>query len=524
MAKKINKTEIIDEDNFEINTNNKTQGNIFKTLTDKFGKSSIVLNDDSIRSVIRTGSVRLDRELGIGGLATGRIVEIFGAEQSGKTTLALHIIAEAQKNANVESFLKYVTNVNKKLNFKNIARVIYDCLSFINHSTAEEINTNLHNIVINILTQSNIELMTKSLQKEIDEINKCLQKFIDSKMIKSYELKKNIEKHLAKLETESNAEKKSYYMSLLSNLNNFIAKRIITLTEKYNSTRDLLIEILKKFIDNLDYLDWPEHFKSGVNFVEILNSQKNGEVMVKKAAFLDVEKSFNPDLAKAVGVNVNQLLLLDPNNAEQAFQMIDEMCRSNEINVIVVDSVAALIPQSEMDNEIGDTRIGLHAQTMSTCLKQIVSPAQNGDLLIVFINQVRHKLNIGYGHAANAMATTGGKALLFYSSIRLEVKKVSLLQDAKNGAYGQRVRVKIAKNKFAPPFREIEFDLLFGSGIDKYSEIAEIALELNIIQSRGAWIYMNETRLANGRANFIELLKKDNNLYNSIYDAVIDFS
>lgn len=509
------------------------KNNIMKRLSDKYGKESLVnANDENtIKTIISTGSVGLNKALGVGGLPTGRIVEIFGAEQSGKTTLALHIIAEAQKSAYIESFLKVAntTNKNKTYSFNNIARIIYDCLCFKNKTSAKIININLSEVICHLFTLTTIADMTTYLET----CNKKWQKNVDDTLKTSLEqlnnVKKSLERYVTKYTTPNNTpeldQKKEYYTQILNNVVNAIAKKTDTLTKQYTEIKTNLFALLTKFIYDLDYCDWSECIKSGVKLHEIITNQMNGTLKVRIAAFVDLEKSFNQELANTIGVDTSpeRLLQLDPSSAEQAFNMLDEMCRSSEVNVIVLDSVAALTPQAETDAEMGDITIGSQARLMSQCLRKLVPSAQAGDTLMIFINQVRHKLNIGYGPAANAMTTTGGKALLFYSSIRLEVKKVSLLQNTKDGVYGQRVRIKIIKNKFAPPFKEIEFDLLFGPGIDKYSELIEVALENEVLYTKGSWIYMNNNRLANGKVNLIELLKTDNNLYNTIYDTLIEY-
>jgi protein RecA len=532
-VKKIIEHKFEDEDEIIDKKKIVNKSSITQRLSEKFGKESFVnINDDNtVKTVISTGSVGLNKALGVGGLPTGRIVEIFGAEQSGKTTLALHIIAEAQKSAYIESFLKAIKSTNKKVDFKNIARIIYDCLTFKNKTMTKEININLNDIVCHLLTLSTVKEMSDYIEKCKNTWNKNIDQALVNKLAKLNIIKINVEKHVAKYtisddkKTDDIEQKRLYYTQILNNVINSIKKQHEMFGAKYKDIQNNMIEILNKFIFDLDYCDWVECFKSGVKFNEIIMDQVNGIIKVRIAAFVDLEKSFNTELANNIGVDTSpdRLLQLDPSSAEQAFNMLDEMCRSSEVNVIVLDSVAALIPQAESDGEMGDVTIGSQARLMSQCLRKLVSSAQSGDTLMIFINQVRHKLNIGYGPAANAMTTTGGKALLFYSSIRLEVKKVSLLQNTKDGAYGQRVRIKIIKNKFAPPFREIEFDLLFGPGIDKHSELIEVAIENGVLQTKGSWIYMNENRLANGKINLIEVLKTNNNLYNSIYDAIIEY-
>jgi recombination protein RecA len=235
----------------------------------------------------------------------------------------------------------------------------------------------------------------------------------------------------------------------------------------------------------------------------IAEGQKNGG----NAAFIDVEHALDPVYARALGVDVDELLVSQPDTGEQALEITEALVRSGAIDVIVVDSVAALVPRAEIEGEMGDSHVGLQARLMSQALRKLAGAISKSSCVAIFINQLREKVGVIYG---SPEVTPGGRALKFYSSVRIDIRRIETL---KNGTeqIGSRTRAKVIKNKIAPPFREAEFDVLYGQGISRTGEILDCAVKLDIIHKAGAWFSYGETRLGQGRDNVRDLLAKPEN-------------
>ncbi len=232
-----------------------------------------------------------------------------------------------------------------------------------------------------------------------------------------------------------------------------------------------------------------------------------------EAAFIDAEHALDPEYAEALGVDVNSLLVSQPDNGEQALEIAEALARSGALDVIIVDSVAALVPRAEIEGDMGDSHVGLHARLMSQALRKLAGVINKSNTVIIFINQLREKVGVIYG---NPEVTTGGRALKFYSTIRIDVRRTEQLKGAGNEFIGSRTRAKIVKNKVAPPFKEAEFDIMYGEGISKIGEIVDLGVKFDIIKKSGAWFYYGEQRLGQGRENVKTLFKQDEVLANDI--------
>ena len=233
----------------------------------------------------------------------------------------------------------------------------------------------------------------------------------------------------------------------------------------------------------------------------VAEAQKQGG----EAAFIDAEHALDPTYAKALGVDVDSLLVAQPDNGEQALEITEQLVRSGAIDIIVVDSVAALVPRSEIEGDMGDSHVGLHARLMSQALRKLTGAINKSNCIIIFINQLREKVGVIYG---NPEVTTGGRALKFYSSMRIDVRKIEQLKAPGNEFIGSRTRAKIVKNKVAPPFKTAEFDILYGTGIDKVGEIADMSVMLGIVNKSGSWFTYGDERFQ-GKDKLKDLIKNN---------------
>ena len=245
----------------------------------------------------------------------------------------------------------------------------------------------------------------------------------------------------------------------------------------------------------------------------IAEGQKNNG----NVAFIDVEHALDPTYAAALGVDVDSLLVSQPDTGEDALEIAEALIRSGAIDVIVIDSVAALVPKAEIEGEMGDSHVGLHARLMSQALRKLAGAINKSNCVAIFINQLREKVGVVYG---NPEVTTGGRALKFYSSVRIDIRKQEVLKQ--NGEMiGAHTKAKVVKNKLAPPFREAEFDIMYGKGISRTGELLDLAVKADVVQKAGAWFSYDGKRLGQGRDNVKELLENDKELSKEIEDRLM---
>lgn len=244
----------------------------------------------------------------------------------------------------------------------------------------------------------------------------------------------------------------------------------------------------------------------------IAEAQKQGG----NAAFIDAEHALDPVYAKKLGVNIDNLLISQPDNGEQALEITDTLVRSGAVDIIVVDSVAALVPKAEIEGDMGDSHMGLQARLMSQALRKLTSNVAKSNCVLIFINQIRMKIGVMFG---SPETTTGGNALKFYASIRLDIRRTGAIKD-KDSTIGNETRVRVIKNKVAPPFKFVDFDIMYGEGISRVGEIVDIAVANNIIDKAGAWFSYNDQKIGQGKENVKKFLKDNQQIADEIIDKI----
>jgi recombination protein RecA len=245
----------------------------------------------------------------------------------------------------------------------------------------------------------------------------------------------------------------------------------------------------------------------------IAEVQKAGGV----AAFVDAEHALDPTYSEALGVDIQNLLISQPDNGEVALEIVDQLVRSTVVDIIVIDSVAALVPRAEIEGEMGDNQVGLQARLMSKALRKIAGNISKSGCTVIFLNQLRQKIGVTYG---NPEVTTGGTALKFYASVRLDIRRIQTLKKGNEGEYGNRVKVKVAKNKVAPPFRIAEFDIIFGKGISQLGCLLDLAEQTNVVVRKGAWYSYNGENIAQGRDNAVKYMEENLEIANMVEQQV----
>ncbi len=248
----------------------------------------------------------------------------------------------------------------------------------------------------------------------------------------------------------------------------------------------------------------------------IAEAQKRGGT----CAFIDAEHALDPIYARKLGVDVDNLLISQPDAGEQALEITDTLVRSGAIDVLVIDSVAALVPRAELEGEMGDSHMGLHARLMSQALRKITGSVSRSNTMLIFLNQIRMKIGVMFG---NPETTTGGNALKFYASIRLEIRRIGQIKD-RDQVVGNQTRVKVVKNKLAPPFRQVEFDIMYGEGISKVGELIDLGVKAGVVEKSGAWFSHDSTRIGQGRENAKQFLRDHKDMLDNIEKKIRDSS
>ena len=253
--------------------------------------------------------------------------------------------------------------------------------------------------------------------------------------------------------------------------------------------------------------------KTTLTLHAIAEAQKAGGI----AAFIDAEHAFDRFYAEKLGVDLENLIISQPDNGEQALEIADNLVRSGAIDVVVVDSVAALTPKSEIEGEMGDSKMGLHARLMSQALRKLTASISKTNCTMIFINQLREKIGVMFG---NPETTTGGNALKFYASVRLDIRRSTQIKDSNSNVMGNKTRVKVVKNKVAPPFRTAEFDIMYGEGVSKVGEVLDLAVEHDIVKKSGSWFSYEDTKLGQGRDAVKSLIKDNPDLMDELEEKV----
>lgn len=255
--------------------------------------------------------------------------------------------------------------------------------------------------------------------------------------------------------------------------------------------------------------------KTTLTLHAIAEAQKKGGI----AAFIDAEHAFDRTYAEKLGIDIENLIISQPDNGEQALEIADNLIRSGAIDIVVIDSVAALTPKSEIEGEMGDSKMGLHARLMSQALRKLTGSISKTKCTVIFINQLREKIGVMFG---NPETTTGGNALKFYASVRLDIRRSTQIKDNESNATGNKTRVKVVKNKVAPPFKQAEFDIMYGTGISKVGEIIDLGVDFEIIKKAGSWFSYDETKLGQGRDAVKNLLEDNPELMEELEKKIKD--
>ncbi len=425
-------------------------------LEKDFGKGTVMKLGEARANVsvetVPTGSLSLDIALGLGGVPKGRVIEVYGPESSGKTTVTLHMIAEVQKRGGIAGFI--------------------DAEHALDPVYAKNIGVNIDELYI-----SQPDSGDQALEIAETMVRSGAMEIIVIDSVAALVPKQEIEGDMGDSHVGLQARLMSQALRKLSSLSLDIALGL------GGVPKGRVIEVYG-----------PESSgKTTVTLHMIAEVQKRGGI----AGFIDAEHALDPVYAKNIGVNIDELYISQPDSGDQALEIAETMVRSGAMEIIVIDSVAALVPKQEIEGDMGDSHVGLQARLMSQALRKLTPVISKSNCVVIFINQLREKVGVMFG---NPETTTGGRALKFYASVRMDVRRIETLKQ--NGEMvGNRTRIKIVKNKIAPPFKEAEFDIMFGKGISQEGDILDLATKLDLVNKSGAWYAYNGDKIGQGREN-----------------------
>jgi recombination protein RecA len=451
----------------------KALDNALAQIERQFGKGAIMrLNENSKMQVscVSTGSLSLDLALGGHGVPRGRVVEIFGPESSGKTTLTSHIVAEIQKAGGIAAFVD--------------AEHAYDPVY------AKRLGVNVDDLLI---SQPDNGEQALEIVEALVRSNA-----VDVVVVDSVAALSQIERQYGKGTVMKMGDQAQVAIPSIStgSLSLDVALGVGGLP------RGRIVEIFG-----------PESSgKTTLVYHVIAEAQRRGGI----CAFIDAEHAMDPAYARRIGVNIDDLLVSQPDNGEQALEIAELLIRSGAIDVVAVDSVAALTPKAEIEGEMGDSHVGLQARLMSQALRKLAGTLNRTGTVALFTNQLREKIGVMFG---NPETTPGGRALKFYSSVRLDIRRIETLKEGVE-AIGNRVRVKVVKNKVAPPFKQAEFDIIYGDGISWEGTVLEVGLEKKIVQKSGSYFSYGDERLGQGRQNATAFLREHPDVAEQILRAL----
>ncbi|MFF2738162.1 recombinase RecA [Streptomyces cyaneofuscatus] len=447
----------------------------------QFGKGAVMRLGERPNEpveVIPTGSTALDVALGVGGLPRGRVVEVYGPESSGKTTLTLHAVANAQKLGGSVAFI--------------------DAEHALDPEYAKKLGVDIENLILS----------------QPDNGEQALE--IVDMLVRSGALDLIVIDSVAALvpRAEIEGEMGDSHVGLQARLMSQALRKITSALNQSKTTAIFINQLREK----IGVMFGSPETTTGGRALKFYASVANAQKLGGSVAFIDAEHALDPEYAKKLGVDIENLILSQPYNGEQALEIVDMLVRSGALDLMVIDSVAALVPRAEIEGEMGDSHVGLQARLMSQALRKITSALNQSKTTAIFINQLREKIGVMFG---SPETTTGGRALKFYASVRLDIRRIETLKDGTD-AVGNRTRVKVVKNKVAPPFKQAEFDILYGQGISREGGLIDMGVEHGFVRKAGAWYTYEGDQLGQGKENARNFLKDNPDLADEIEKKILE--